>query len=151
MRSTRYGPRRLNCSAAGKSFILKARWEAEAIRQQDGHTQENAMVGMVEDYLARPLPLDWYELNIQARRAFIHGRGDFGEVGLKAEYLKRTRVCAMEIWVELLEGDPKNLQPIKSREITEAIRKIPGWSYKMVQRFSKPYGSQRSYELENIE
>lgn len=135
----------------GETLYLEGELEAEAIREQDGHTQENALVGMVEDYLNRPLPLDWYELNIPARRAFIHGRCDFGEVGLKAEYLKRTRVCAMEIWVELLEGDPKNLQPIKSREITEAIRKIPGWSYKMVQRFSKPYGSQRSYELENIE
>ena len=132
----------------GEILFLEGVLAADALREQEGHTQENAMVGMIESYLALPLPLDWYKRNIPARRAYIHSRGDFGAEDLKDNFLKRTRVCAMEIWVELFEGDPKNLQPVMSRNISEALRAIPGWRYKMTRPFSKPYGKQRSYELE---
>ena len=119
--------------------------------QQEKHTEDNALVGMIENYLTRLLPTNWYDRNIPARRAFIHDRGDFGVEQLKDYALTRTRVCALEIWVELLEGDPKNLQPIMSRNIGEALRKIKGWRPVGTRRFSQPYGNQKSYEKENLE
>lgn len=135
----------------GEALYLEGTLAEDAMQQQEGHTEENALVGMIENYLARQLPKDWYSRNISARRAYIHNRGDFGPEPLKEGPLTRTWVCAMEIWVELLEGDPKNLQPFMSRNILDAIRKIPGWIPIGRKYFSEPYGRQRAYGLEKMQ
>ena len=134
----------------GETLFLAGNLENIAHQEQEGHTEENPLNGMIEDYLNRKLPRDWYTRNIAARRAYIHNRGDFGAEEVKACALTRTRVCAMEIWCELLEGDPKNLQWSMSRNIMEAMRKMSGWKDEGRKLFSEPYGQQRAFELEQV-
>jgi hypothetical protein len=55
----------------------------------------------------------------------------------------------MEIWVELFNGDPKQLTPMQSREINDILRRVPGWkqysegSGKLY--FGKLYGYHRAF------
>ena len=77
---------------------------------------------------------------------FIHD-SDFGEN--KEGTVQRDKVCAMEIWVELFQADPKQMTPIQAREINDILRKIEGWqpyskgTGKL--KFGKNYGLQRAF------
>ena len=52
----------------------------------------------------------------------------------------------MEIWVELFNGEPKQLTPILSREINDILKGLDGWErYDKRLRFGKIYGSQRAF------
>lgn len=110
------------------------------------YTTESSKEGLIREYLERLLPKDWGKLDIGARRLFIHGT-DFGEV--KEGTVQREKVCAMEIWVELFQAEPKQLSPIQAREINDILRKIEGWKEysngtgKL--KFGRNYGLQRAF------
>ena len=105
---------------------------------------------MIKEYLELLLPESWEEMDIGARRHYISG-GDFSD--FEKGTVKRKKVCAMEIWVELFGGDPKLLTVGQSREINEILRKLDKWesygrgSGKL--KFGKLYGYQRAFILKD--
>ena len=116
--------------------------EKEAIRQQENHSETNAKAGLVEEYLNKPITENWYKKSIAERKAYIQG-GDFGEE--PQGDIKRSKVCIMEIWVELFNGDPKQLTPMNSREINDILAGLKEWQKsKGALRFGA-YGTQRAY------
>ncbi|WP_187115136.1 virulence-associated E family protein [Clostridium tyrobutyricum] len=130
----------------GEKLFLTSDLEKEAVRVQEQHTEESSKEGLIREYLDRLLPENWDDLDIGARRMFIHDT-DFGKA--KEGTIQRDRVCAMEIWVELFQADPKQMTPAQSREINDILRKIEGWqpyskgSGKL--KFGKNYGLQRAF------
>jgi putative DNA primase/helicase len=131
-----------------ESLILDKELEEEAFHIQEAHTEESEKYGLILEYLHRKLPEDWDDLDIGTRRQYLHG-SDFGDV--PAGKIQRTRVCAMEVWVELFHGDPKQLTPMQSREITDILRHIPCWEPYSEKRgrgrlyFGKLYGHQKAF------
>ena len=91
------------------------------------------------------LPEDWETMDIYDRRDYVANYGDDDHCGS----VQRERVCALEIWCEVLGGDRKNLQNAKAREIIDILQAIKGWSpySKSVgkMRFGKLYGVQRAF------
>jgi putative DNA primase/helicase len=128
---------------AGEQLYLSGEEEKEAQKQQDSHSEESAKAGLIEEYLNRFIPENWYELGIAEKRNYIQGT-EFGE---SAEgTLRRDKTCVMEIWVELFNGDPKQLTPLQSREINDILKGLKGWKqYGSYLRFGKVYGSQRAF------
>lgn len=130
----------------GEQLWLEPDMEKEAMQRQERHTEESSKAGLVREYLETLLPANWDDLDLGARRRFIHGT-EFGE-GPKGT-VQRDRVCAMEIWVELFEGDAKQLHPMQAREINDILRRLPGWRpYANGDgrlRFGKLYGLQRAF------
>lgn len=132
----------------GESLYLEPEMEAEALRMQDRHTEESEKAGLIIEYLDRRLPEDWDQKDIGERRDFIHG-GDFG--GASEGLIERKRVCALEVWVELFNGDPKQLSFAQAREINDILRRTPGWKmYGGKLRFGHIYGNQRAFVKENF-
>jgi putative DNA primase/helicase len=135
----------------GERLILNSQVEAEATLIQENHTENSSKEGPIREYLNLLLPENWSNMDIAARRRFIHG-SEFGVV--KEGTVKRQKVCAMEIWVELFEGDQKQLTLGIAREINDILRKIEGWetyskgSKKL--RFGKNYGPQRAFVREGF-
>ena len=128
---------------AGEKLYLTGEEEKEAKRQQEEHSEESAKAGLIEEYLNKLLPEDWYELSITERRNFIH-ETEFGES--REGTIRRDKTCVMEIWVELFSGDPKQLTPMQSREINDILSGLKEWcKSKGALRFGKNYGSQRAY------
>ncbi len=127
----------------GERLYLTDDEEELAKEQQALHTVENALDGMIAEYLDTPITDDWYARDIYERQSFIKGQGsELGEEG----NTQRTKVCVMEIWCELLNGDPKNLVPIKAKEIRSILDHLDGWEkHKGKLRFGAVYGSQRAY------
>lgn len=103
---------------------LNPREEAMAEKVQARHTESNSKEGPIRRYLEMKLPKEWKSMDIPERRQFIGG-GDFETKWVGTEI--RTRVCAMEIWIELLGGDIKNFYPYLAREINDILKTIEGW------------------------
>ncbi|WP_434302644.1 VapE domain-containing protein [Clostridium botulinum] len=122
---------------------LNDKEKKEAEKQQDAHSEESAKTGLIEEYLNKLLPDDWYSLGLSERRNYIQGT-DFGEI--PEGNLRRDKTCVMEIWVELFNGDPKQLTPLHSREINDILKGLKEWErHKSKLRFGKVYGIQRAY------
>lgn len=129
----------------GEPLVLEGALEEEALRIQLSHTEGGELVGLIEEYLEMELPEDWESKDIYDRREYIRNYGDDDYCGS----VQRERVCALEIWCEVMEGDRKNLQNAKAREIIDILQSIKGWSpySKSVgkMRFGKLYGVQRAF------
>lgn len=108
------------------------------------HTEESERAGEIREFLDMLLPEEWPQMDLQARRDYIHG-GDFGRGGRKGT-VQRQRVCVLEIWMELYRGTSKDLTTWQAREIHDILRSTPGWEYIGKQRFESPYGIQRAYQ-----
>lgn len=136
----------------GETLYLEPDIESEAVIRQEQHTEESSKSGLIIEYLNKLLPKNWDELDIGDRRCFMHG-SEFGEVEKGA--VRRDRVCAMEIWVELFQGDPKQMNPMQAREVNDIMRRLPGWkpyakgSGKL--RFGNLYGLQRAFIRETTQ
>ncbi len=125
----------------GEKLYLEGEMEAEAQKIQEQHREENPMFGLVQEFLEQKLPSDWSEKDLNERRLYMDG--DFG--GSPGTEL-RDRVCALEIWVEVFNGDPKLFRPIEARNINDILREMPGWTaYGSSLSFGKIYGQQRAY------
>lgn len=133
----------------GEPLVLEGALEEEALRIQLSHTEGGELVGLIEEYLDMLLPEDWESKDIYDRREYIRNYGDDDYCGS----VQRERVCALEIWCEVMEGDRKNLQNAKAREIIDILQSIKGWSpySKSVgkMRFGKIYGVQRAFIRED--
>lgn len=131
--------------AEGEPLVLEGELEEEALRIQLSHTEGGELVWLIEEYLEMELPEDWESKDIYDRREYIRNYGDDDYCGS----VQRERVCALEIWCEVMEGDRKNLQNAKAREIIDILQSIKGWSpySKSVgkMRFGKLYGVQRAF------
>lgn len=109
---------------------------AEAMQAE--HTYRSVREDMVRDYLERKLPEDWKDKEIYSR---IQWLGDPSNEGT----IERTKVCLLEIWCEVLEGNKNRFTNQDQREL-KAIMDHIGWPRaKNSLRFGMQYGKQRAY------
>lgn len=136
----------VDCWHEKEPLYLTGELEEAAKEAQEAHTEDSVKAGLIEEYLNTLLPEDWAKRDISERRRFLHDR-DFGEN--EKGTVERDKVCAMEVWVELFEGDPKQMNPIQAREINDILRRLPGWCAHTTGRgrlyFGKNYGHQRAF------
>ena len=129
--------------ANGESLVLDEQLEQEAIKIQQSHTEGSELTGLIEEYLSVLLPANWDSKDLYDRRAYLESYDE--ESGGKP----REKVCALEIWCEVLSGDRKTLSNAKARELIDILQSLQGWepynkgSGKL--RFGKLYGVQKAF------
>lgn len=126
---------------AGESWYLSTALENQAQAVQERHTEMNAKQGLIENFLELLLPENWDDLPLDARLVFLHNSFEDESVGT----VRRTRVCALEIWQELFNGDPKSFSPLQAREINNMLRHIKGWEACAGRNCGPLYGRQRCF------
>jgi putative DNA primase/helicase len=130
----------------GETLYLEGDMEKEAAKIQELHIEQSDKEGMISEFLELLLPENWAHMDLGARRRFIHG-GDFGEAPKGTA--RRDKVCALEIWMELFQGDTKLLTHRQSLEINDILKRLQGWeAYNSGigrLRFGKIYGPQKAY------
>ena len=85
-------------------------------------------------------------MDIRERRAYLEGDAGVFEQYKYEEKVERDRVSVIEVWCEVLDGDPKNLNGLVSREINALLERIPGWERSnKVLTCGKLYGKQRVF------
>jgi predicted P-loop ATPase len=123
----------------GEKLFLPRRIEAQARQVQECYEEENPRAGIVLDYLERLLPEDWDSKDIYERRQWLEAQNE-GSV-------KRSTVCALEIWTEALNGNPDKLDRYAIKEIHGIMAGFTDWKHNGAKLSTiKPYGRQRYYE-----
>lgn len=89
----------------GEPLKLPDHLEKQAELVQRVYTEESTYAG----YIREQLDLPW-------------GGGDFGNLPTV-----KNRVCAMEIWCEMLGFTKDKFTPAKAREINAILKNTPGW------------------------
>lgn len=134
----------------GEALYLEGDVKEMAEQVQNRHLEESPLTGDILNYLDKKLPEKWNDYDLSARRAYFHG-GDFGKQ--EEGTVERTKVCPIEIWCELFQGDKKDFTPARSKEIKDVILKTGEWERETKKlRFGKLYGVQRGFiRIENEE
>lgn len=127
---------------AGEPLYLDSQTEAEAHIRQEEHTETNTKQGLIEDYLDIPITLDWYKKSLSERRAWLDNDFDVRDA---SQCVTRSRVCALEVWEELLCRGAADMKTADAREINGLLRKVKGWSAYDGKLRCGAYGVQKAF------
>lgn len=127
----------------GESLYLPKELEKAAEAMQESHRELSGKEGIVHEFLERDIPSNWDTMSLMMRRQFNSGNMKLpeGEV-----LVKREKVCAMEAWVECLNGEAKYMSRKDSMEINAILASIPEWRRNKSKRRYGPHGIQRGFE-----
>lgn len=130
----------------GERLYLTEAEEREAMKRQEDHRESSPMEGPIADFIDRKVPEDWDSWPIDRRRDFWAGLAQTQGIKL----VERTKICAMEVWLELYLGDRKYTSiNAEYRKIKPMLRKIlaqkGGWKEVNVRNYNDTYGQQRAF------
>ncbi len=129
----------------GESLYLPKEIEKMAEEIQENHRETSGREGLIMDFLDMKLPENWESMSKQQRQMFYSGALNIDDTKL----IRRSKVCAAEIWVECLGGDIKYMKKTDSSEINAILEKAPGWKRNKATRRYGIYGGQRGFERVN--
>lgn len=124
----------------GEPLYLPPELESVARQVQEEHRARHPWEGMIEDYLAEEVPADWMRWDSAQRQ--IYRNGGIKDAGVRTP---RSRVCAAEIWCELLNKQRGDMRQRDAREINSLLERVPGWESAGVREAGRPYGKQRCF------
>jgi putative DNA primase/helicase len=125
----------------GEKLYLSPEAEVEAKAIRGGHMEVDERTGIVESFLAMPLPKDWSKRDIFDRQAFF---SCFDFDALPAQGAPRTEVTVAEIWVEALNKRREDMVRYNTREINDALKAL-GWIFSGSVKNVPHYGRQRTF------
>jgi predicted P-loop ATPase len=129
----------------GERLYLTPEEEQEAVRRQEDHREASPMEGLISDFIDQKVPADWDDWPLDRRRDFWAGlvHGD------ETQMVERTKICAMEIWLELYGGDRRytsgNLEYKKIKPMLRKLLLNHGWVEAAVRVYNPIYGAQRAF------
>ena len=128
---------------SGEKLYLEGDVLEEAEKAQQSAMEVDERVGMIEEYLNTPLPNDWDEMDLFARRNYLSGN----EFGVPAHDGKVERQSASnaEIWCECFGKNLQELKPSDSYGIAAMMSQIDGWERTTQVKRQPIYGRQRLY------
>ena len=116
--------------------------KAIALEMQKQHSESSPKEGLIAEFLENKVPENWNTRTLKQKTDYM--RNPFEATG-EEKLIKRDRICALEIWCECLNGDPKNMKGSDSREINSILENLSGWKrLKNTLRFGC-YGVQRGF------
>ena len=128
----------------GEKLYLSPEAEVIAGKEQRGHSEADERVGLIEDYLDTPLPKEWNEKDIFARRGYFNdpltARGD----------IRREVVCVAEVWCECLGKAREEMDRYKTRDINDILKSLGGWEQSKSTKNFKHYGKQKYYSIKKL-
>lgn len=113
--------------------------------KQKDHTELDDRCGMVEQYLDRMLPTNWYDLSMPEHLVYL-STDDVPDKGFV-----RERTCALEIYCECLGGDIKNFT-LREKKAIDGMLELSGKWMRVdgtKANFGNIYGRQRFYKRIN--
>lgn len=107
----------------GEPLYLTGAAETEAKDQQEDHRKASVKEGIIKDFLEQPVPEDWSTWKLDQRCMYWQGTAQYTGV-----LVPRTRVCALEIWCEAMNGDPRFIRNSDAAEINSIVASLPEWT-----------------------
>jgi predicted P-loop ATPase len=125
----------------GEPLYLAQELEQVARSVQEDHRARHPWEGLISDYLEQEVPVEWPKWDARQRETYRNG-------GLKydGKLSPRSRICAAEIWCEVLGKQRGDMRQRDTREINLLLERTEGWAGVGVRDAGKPYGKQRCFE-----
>jgi len=125
---------------SGESVFLDRNIEEQAFEVQEVHTDIDERTILVQEYLEKPVPSNWYDLSVYEKRSFLQGGPDpLNPSGTMLRY----KISVIEIWTELFGKPQADMARWQAKEIHNIMRNIRGWEQKIIR--TRNDGSQRGY------
>lgn len=125
---------------AGAKLILSKEADGIAKEQQEAHRESSPYEGLVQMYLEKPIPDNWYSLSLSEMKQYMNGN-------LKVDNTSfRTKVCISEIWEVCCESSVKFLKKQDRNLIAASILNVRGWSRAKNPLYFGKYGKQKGFE-----
>ena len=132
----------------GERLFLTEQESSLAAREREEFTEEDALAGVLEEYLDVLVPEEWGEMSPEARVVWMQNRADgFSPPGV----YQQQETCSAQLWVEALGrrfGDHKRNDLL---EINAAMKRLPGWKVKPGRHRVPHYGPQLVFERRELE
>jgi putative DNA primase/helicase len=125
---------------AGEPLYLTGEVKTIAEQEQKAHMESNTKEGFIQEFLNKPLPVNWDNRDLPERGMYWSGMSN-----PQGEHRARTKVCAAEIWCECFNKDISFMKKSDAAEINSILDSVPGWVKDKTPRKFGPYGSQRGY------
>lgn len=121
----------------GEKLYLNRDEDKLAKEAQEAHTFISEEAGIIQEYLDRRLPKNYYDMDISARVDFVNSEDEGTEM--------RQYVCLTEIWNECLGNGGKKFERSEQIRLGQMLRNL-GWSREAkASRLDKTYGLQRYF------
>lgn len=129
----------------GEPLYIKDEIEKAALEEQESHREHSAKEGLIIEFMEREVPEDWNKWPLEQRQMFWNGNSHGGKA-----IVKRSRICALEVWCEALGSEAKYMKYSDAVEINGVIANQTGWvRTKKAVRFGY-CGMQRGFENETL-
>lgn len=125
-----------------KNLLLPADSAKTAKEIQEEHTEGSEKRGLIEAYLDKKLPKDWANMGVYERREYLE---NYDAEEIPPGSTERDRVCALEVWCEVFEGNRRNFRNMDAREMNAILQSLSGWKSDKKKRFGSLYGIQKAY------
>lgn len=114
----------------------------EAAIERERFVEEDSLAGIIQEFLDQLVPMDWWAKSPEQRIAWMSDR----DQGFEPEGdVQINRTCSMQIWVEALGRRKGDHRRIDLLEITEAIKRVPGWKVEEGRHRIPGYGPQLTF------
>lgn len=115
------------------------------LEAQEMYREVNDKEGLIQEFLDRPVPENWDQMDLGQRRQYLNGN-----LLAEGRLIKRDKICALEVWCECLGGDARRMRRQDSIEINNVLAVLPEWQRNNSSRRYGYAGKQRGYErIEN--
>ncbi|WP_435309656.1 VapE domain-containing protein [Sebaldella termitidis] len=117
-----------------------------AIEMQQQHSESSPLEGTIKEFLETEVPEDWNNKSAKQRKDYF--QSNIEPINDKAKkYIKRDKICALEVWCECLGGDIRNMKRHNAKEINDILSGLGE-----CERLKAPYkfgcyGSQRGFKI----
>lgn len=132
---------------AGERLFLDEVQSITAHAERERYVEEDALAGLIEEYLETLVPADWWERSPESRQQWLTDRAH-GFVNDGVMQIDRT--CSTQIWVEAMGrrvGDSKRVDLL---DITNTLKRIPGWKATESRQRIPGYGPQLMFIREDL-
>jgi putative DNA primase/helicase len=125
---------------AGESVFLDKDLELQATEIQGDHTELDERTSIVQEFLDKPIPANWYDFSLYEKRSFLQSGPD---PLMPADTILRHKISVIEIWTELFGKSQADMARWQAKEIHNLMRNIEGWEPKRIR--TKNDSTQRGY------
>lgn len=129
---------------AGEPLFMTEEEEAMARTARETFTEEDAMGGLVREFLDRLIPANWEDMGLVERQMWLMN-AESGDAYQAPGTHQVMRVSSTSLWVEALGREKGKHKIVELRELSEIMKRMPGWRKRTGVRMPG-YGPQTVFE-----
>ena len=131
----------------GEELYLKNDVLKVAEKEQKARLITDPWESIIQEYMERPIPQNWFEKTISEQRNYWLMMSDNQ---IADDLIERDRVCASEILSVCLEIEAKRQSSLDRKRVVDIVRQMSDYKFLKTIRFGKTYGRTSGFIKEKL-